>query len=1745
MHVNSLSWITLSHLLHYRALQQPNRLAYTYLADGKEEEVSLTYQELDQKARAIAILLQNLKAPGKRVLLLYPPGLEFIAAFFGCLYAGVIAVPVYPPRRNQRMTRLQAIAVDAQPEFALTTTSIIGFIEQSFAKEPELAVLRCLATNDIAYNLADDWQSLNVKRDTLAFLQYTSGSTGTPKGVMVSHKNLLHNSELIKSAFEVTPDSISLSWLPSFHDMGLLGGIIQPLYTGCRAILMSPTAFVQRPIRWLQAISRYRATHSGGPNFGYELCVRQTTPLEREDLDLSSWRKAYSGAEPVHKDSLEKFVATFKPYGFQASSFYPCYGMAEATLMISGGKVKDEPTYCTVDAAALAQNRIIAATEDMPKVRHMVAVGHTCLDTKIVIVDPQSLIECAPDQVGEIWVSGTSVADGYWQQPEQTATTFHASLINTGEGPFLRTGDLGFLRDGQLFVTGRLKDVVIIRGRNYYPQDIELTVADSHPALHFGGGAAFSIEVDREERLVVVQEVERTYWRQLNVDEVVGAIRQAVSEQHELQVYEIVLLKPGRIPKTSSGKIQRHACKADFINGSLQESQVEGGQQQPPLAIPSLHISIGEEKQSEKGLSDMTNTTLTSQEVSKKRADNLIEWVREYAKTRINSRLIDERSCLPPHITLDLGNHGFMGLQIPEQYKGLALTNVDTMRVMQQIAAIDSTIASIVSYNNTLGVRPIMGYATQTMKDELLPIVAQGREFPAFCLTEPNSGTDIGNTVSTIAVPNGHGGWRIRGMKRWNTSAYSGIINVFVRLVDDNNQTKGLTGFVMKQGMPGLRVGPESVTMGLRAMVQNSLYFDDVLVEPVNLLGELGNGIKPADEALFHARLGVGIGSLGGMKRCAQLMLRYASHRHVTTGRLLDSPITLTILTHLTGAITSLETLLNQVAVILDAGQAVPKEVAVVAKIAGSELLWQAADSLVQVLGGRGYMEANIAPQILRDARAMRIADGANEGMQLFLGKSVAHGEQLDRFLREYLGATKIADELKEAAEQIQSRCLKLKTINADDYSSARAWAYFLIGEVTIYALMLAAVRRTHTVAPSHLMQQAVAWSQLNFEKSLQKAVIGMPEESTLTDAKTASEIISSYTEVIDDIVQTLPGEDEQLDNLLLEQPQKAHYELFDLGKVTDTQNQSDRLVEQEKQHQPTASSASNSSLSDKATEEWVINWLAQKFNIQQATDTQNQLNGITAPEKQYQPHPATTNSTLSLEAINELNGITAPKKQSQPHPATTNSTLSLEAINEWIINWLATEFKIAATSITPSQSFTKFGLDSFSALRLVAALENWLQISLEPTIIWDFPSITALGSNLADKLAASNSTSRILLNKSHLNLNADTVLDPTICLPTANVIPVTEPDFILLTGATGFLGAFLLDELLKKTQAKIFCLVRADDIESGYKKIRENLKRYLLQDEEYNDRIIPFIGNLSEPLLGLSENEFEILASQIDVVYHCGALVNLVYPYDKYKATNVLGTQEILRLASRVKVKPVHLVSSYSIFLSQYYSNDEIIGEQDQLRAGDGIYVGYSQSKWVAEKLALSARSRGIPVSIYRLGDLGGHSQTGAFSPSSFTARFMATCIKLGSAPEQNLKRIDITPVDYVSQAIVHLSMQKESLDKNFHLVNPQPIQWRQLFDLIQLLGYPLERIPYGQWYSKLRKHLNDSPLHIMYPLLPLLANETTQRQKSIFEYIDAPMLDCKNVMHGLTGSSISCPPVDEKLLATYFSYFIHSNFL
>ncbi len=641
-------------MLRERAAVQPADLAYTFLDSGEQEGARLTWSELDQRSRAIGAAISAQASAGARVIVMCPPGLDFVGAFFGCLYAGTIAVPTYPPagaQSDRHVTRLGGMIADAGVSLVIAPRALHTRRHQIVALVPGLSRLPWIALEDA--DDSDGWMHPHPGSHAVAFLQYTSGSTAAPRGVMVTHGNVLHNLSASADLARHDESSLSVSWLPVNHDMGLIEGVLQPVYSGLPAYLMAPAAFLQRPARWLQAVSRLRATHSGGPNFAYDLCVRRVSAADRASLDLSSWQVAFNGAEPVRRTTMDAFQRAFGERGFEWQAFRPAYGLAESTLLVASSACGQEPVSVDVDRASLASGRVTiveshrfphavpqqpmvkvwrstalrhaqgvssvpmnetgedprphgATTGSVEHIRRgrngaggnaspvergsecsqtvtmdyqdrgaLVAVGTPAAGTEVVIADPDERTRCAARRVGEIWVASPSVALGYWGQPEISAATFRACLV-TGEGPFLRTGDLGFLHDGHLFVTGRIKDVLIVRGLKHYPQDLELTAERAAPGLRPGCIAAFGIEWNGEERVAIVGEVEARRSSGPAADDglegTIAAVRQAIVHVHRLTPAIIILVEAGSVPKTTSGKLQRYACRAALVSGDLRAS---------------------------------------------------------------------------------------------------------------------------------------------------------------------------------------------------------------------------------------------------------------------------------------------------------------------------------------------------------------------------------------------------------------------------------------------------------------------------------------------------------------------------------------------------------------------------------------------------------------------------------------------------------------------------------------------------------------------------------------------------------------------------------------------------------------------------------------------------------------------------------------------------------------------------------------------------------------------------------------------------------------------------------------------------------------------------------------------------------------------------------------------------------------------------------------------------------------------
>jgi acyl-CoA synthetase (AMP-forming)/AMP-acid ligase II/alkylation response protein AidB-like acyl-CoA dehydrogenase/acyl carrier protein len=1136
--------------LRLHARTAPDRVVYTFLRDdGKVDDI--TFGQLERRASALARALQERAPVRARALLLYPAGLEFIIAYLACLLAGIVAVPATIPHKTRASRRLKALLDDADPALILTRTDCETAIRASLSLVD--ADHRTCLTTDTLEPTAPDAPLPQIAATDLAFLQYTSGSTALPKGVEITHRNIASNVASIRAGFGFTPETVMVSWLPLFHDMGLIGSVVSPLHVGFHCVLMAPATFLKTPRLWVEAISRYRGSCAGAPNFGWDYCAKRIGAEARAGLDLSTLKVAYNGSEPVRAATLRSFVSAFAACGMKDTALFPCYGMAETTLFVSGGPVDAAPVVRTVSKSLLEGNQIRDVDGDDEDAREIVSSGHIGLGTTVAIVDPETRLQVSAWRVGEIWVRGASVASGYWMKPVETEATFGAVLAG-GEGPFLRTGDLGFMRDGELFITGRLKDLIIINGRNVYPQDIEEVIERAIDFIEPNMCAAFSVEVEGQERLAIVAEANRSLVRAAQqakvanrpeehdaylaqIDASAREITRVIAQQFDVTVSSIVFVRPGSFPRTTSGKVQRSRCKELALQGQLElvyvmpgsifdrRSMSPAGKDKPAAAAPAATAAPAEAPQAPAASADAG--------ASRARADAMIAWFRQYAERRINSRLIDERRTIPPYIVLDLGNQGFFGLQVPQEFGGMALATSDLMRVLEQVAAVDLTIATLIGVHNGLGVRPLLGFAPLAMQRRLLPGLAAGRQLASFALTEPAAGSNpvaLRTTATRTA-----GGWCLRGEKQWiGLASWAGLTTVFAKAVDEAGTPLGIGAFTVEADNAGLEQGPESLTMGMRGMVQNTIFLNGAFVQNEAMLLAPGEGMEVARDAMLFSRLGIGGICVGAMKRCAQLMARYASRREIASGMLAANAVSVVRLQDLASTIFAVESLVYAIAARVDGGFNVPAEAYLACKTSATESLGSAADSLVQMLGGRGYIESNGAPQILRDARVLRVLEGPTETLYAHLGASMTQPEgAVHVFLAETLGRPALARELgalvaRVRAAQATSRLFASQT-------ALNQWLDYRIGELVASACIAGAAeaRQQEGSGDPQMASDAVVWARRRFSALGHELVAEMAANRPHSSSEALIALVQGYTAEIGDVEQQLPGESQQADALL------------------------------------------------------------------------------------------------------------------------------------------------------------------------------------------------------------------------------------------------------------------------------------------------------------------------------------------------------------------------------------------------------------------------------------------------------------------------------------------------------------------------------------------------------------------------------------------------------------------------------------
>lgn len=1115
--------------LHGQASVVCDQLVFRFLSSPNAQEECLSWAELDRGARAFAASLMALATEHsadtyqRPVVLALPAGIEFITAYLGCLYAGAIAVPIRYPRPNRPLDHMLNVVKDSGAWATYTTDEMRSSLADA---APDAVVL---TKADIRSELDSDWVNPEITEADIAHLQYTSGSTSAPKGVAISHGNLVRNAIDMCDCFDIQPHSRLQCWLPHYHDMGLVFGILVPLHMGCSALLMPPTSFAQKPFNWLQVISEQKISHSVAPNFAYQACVN-IPEKARSSIDLSALRVLINGAEPVRAETIAAFQEAFSPLGLGARVQCPGYGMAENTLVVSGNGPERDVITRRFNHAALQKRQLVLATSETGRVRALVACNGSPTASRTAIVDPDAQTELPDGVIGEIWVAGQSVASGYWKRPSLTQSRFSVQLPGD-DTKWLRTGDLGGMLEGNLFVIGRMDDVMVLRGINYSPEDIEQTIEGCAPELESGGAAVFAADLGGATRLVVAHELTRSALRIVRRggaealairNRLVKVIRADVFEKHDLDIGALVLLRPKGLPKTHTGKKQRSKCRAEFAEGAFRGE------------ISWFSASFGTtaiEAQNPVTILEKPVATATSGRTP--RTADLLGWMREYASTRLNSRLMDERRTIPPHVVMDFGNVGLLGMVAPAEYGGLELSNLEIAEVVQQLSAIDTTLASFTMVNNALGLRPILRHGQTALVDRLMPDLATGRKLASFAMTEADAGSNIQN-LSARGIPSGEGRWQLWGTKWWSgTASWASVVNTFVRTEGPSGAPQGVSGFVLETGQPGLRMGAEALTMGLRAMVQNQVHLEGVEVGTEQLLGKVGGGMGAASDAMEYGRFSIAAMSLGILKRCLQLMVRHATRRTIATGLLVDNPTTRLHIAELSAATTAIEALVKVVASMLDAGKSVPVEFYCACKTCGPEYAWRAVDRLTQQLAGRGFIETNIVPQILRDARVLRIFEGPTEPMNAHIGARLAHlPEGLCDFVTQELGAPEMAEKLRLVAAEVLDYAGSRNDLFGGE-QAARNWAYSQIGEIASFGLLAACLLHQSHQNKTAAMARALEWAQLRFERRRLKALGSSPAQIVLLDRAAMEETIAEFEQTIGDVEQSLSGEGHGIDPLL------------------------------------------------------------------------------------------------------------------------------------------------------------------------------------------------------------------------------------------------------------------------------------------------------------------------------------------------------------------------------------------------------------------------------------------------------------------------------------------------------------------------------------------------------------------------------------------------------------------------------------
>ncbi|WP_166924845.1 AMP-binding protein [Flavobacterium poyangense] len=1046
------------------SIKHPQKIAFSDV-DIDLRESPMTYAEFlfQVQEQAQAFKNKDIKK-GDRCLLIFDQGIEFIIAFFACQWLGAIPVPLNTPGRLKPLDKWENIVKECLPKAIVTATKSASRLIQSLSRS-ELLSNTPLLTVKIKFSdhLETDFKDQPDIHPT-AFLQYTSGSTGNPKGVVVTQDSLIKNSKESKKNMNITANSVFVSWLPFYHDMGLILFIVQTIYTGSSLYLLKPEDFMSRPLNWVNALSKWKGTHTGGPNFAYQLVADKLLQLHSElknsnnktEISLKNLKVCASGAEPIRFKTICNFQNAISLFGASNNVVSPGYGLAEATLTVTLNKEGEKVKWLKVDKEALKKNTVILQESGFMETGqhfheeenavYLVGNGQVIdhhgvdiiavTDLETELPDSISKLQIQPSYViGELWFSGPSVTNGYYENKTATSESYFYSRSN--DTTYLRTGDLAFKdEEGQIYIVGRIKDLIIIRGLNYYPQDLERTSCYSHPDLRIDGAAAFSMSKQGNECCYIVQELTRNAVLSPKFDEYAKAIRTAVLKEHGVAIEAILFVSPMHVPRTTSGKIQRRLAKRTTELNEWAK------------ILHASHLSLPTAKK-EANLSQLTLQEQSLQQIT--------EELQHFLRTRVDSYTIDERRTIPPYIMTEFARMGLMGLMISPLSGGLGFNLSQTRKIIEMISSADLTLGLFASLHNLLGLHPIARFAKEEIKEKVVRELATGQGTASFALSEPGAGSNP-NAGKTFAQRLPDGNWILNGEKCWvGSSSWASYLTVIAHTQDENGKYLGQSAFLIPQGIQGLSHIEECMTMGMRGSVQGHFVLNDVQIPESHVLGEIGKGAEILQEVVAMGRIGINSMCIGILKTVLSRSKRWTENRKINSGYLIDQPVVLKQLNQLLWVLEIIETYQSKLVKWKDNGQHIPDILISAGKIFSTEETWKGVDFLMQITAARGYSEHNGIAQLFRDTRVLRIFEGPTESLIADLGGRTNETITETLLFLTSQHATVNAEIQKEKILHLKQQLEPNKkgSDTQDDLQKQRKFSKYAFGEVLTYQLIV------------------------------------------------------------------------------------------------------------------------------------------------------------------------------------------------------------------------------------------------------------------------------------------------------------------------------------------------------------------------------------------------------------------------------------------------------------------------------------------------------------------------------------------------------------------------------------------------------------------------------------------------------------------------------------------------------------------